>query len=88
MGMKYREKAERFRDAAVKENAGSRLKWKNPDELRAYLERFGGRLKENRRRRKGYLVCVLQKKTHLYPELIAEVPMDFADKVLAMGGFP
>lgn len=88
MGLRYREKAERFKDLTYKENRLDRLKWKDPDELNAYLEGFGGRLKEDRKRRRGYLVCVLQKPTITFPALVAEVPMDFAEKVLAMGGFP
>lgn len=86
--LSYKDKAERFRDLTFKENRGDPLKWKDPDDLNAYLERFGGRLKEDKRRRRGYLVCLLQKRTITFPSLVAEVPMDFAEKVLAMGGFP
>lgn len=86
--LKYSEKAERFKYLAHKENGNVDLKWKNPEELRTYLEMFGGRLKEDRRRRRGYLVSLLQDKNKTYPCLVAEVPMDFAEKVLAMGGFP
>lgn len=82
MGLKYGDKAARFKEIAYRQNRGDRVKWRNPDELQAYLEGFGGGLKVDKRRRRGYLVCVLQ---HL---IVAEVPMDFAEKVLAMGGFP
>ena len=60
-------------------NQGQR--WRNKEELGLYLGGFGGRVKEDRRRRKGYLVIPLQK------GVVAEVPMDFAEKVLAFG-FP
>jgi hypothetical protein len=60
-------------------NKGPR--WKDKKELNLYLGEFGGRIKEDKRRRKGYLVSVLQK------GLVAEVPIDFAEKVLAFG-FP
>jgi hypothetical protein len=86
--LRYGDKAERFKDLTYKENRGHPLKWKDPDALNAYLEGFGGRLKEDMRRRRGYLVCILQKRTITFPALVAEVPMDFAEKVLAMGGFP
>lgn len=86
--LRYGEKAERFKDMAYRENRGDPLKWKDPHELDVYLRVFGGRLKEDRRRRMGYLVCVLQEKTRVLPFIVAEVPMDFAEKVLALGGFP
>ena len=86
--MRYKDKAERFKELAHKENRNLELKWKNPEELGSYLEMFGGRLKEDRRRRRGHLVSLLQDKNKVYPRLVAEVPMDFAEKVLAMGGFP
>lgn len=84
--MRYREKAERFKKLIYNENRdSSSLKWKNKEELSLYLESFGGRIKEDKRRRKGHLVSVLQDSP---PKLVAEVPMDFAMKVLVMGGFP
>jgi hypothetical protein len=86
--LKYVEKARRFKDRAYRENRGDPLKWKSRRDFDAYLGSFGGRLKEDRRRRMGYLVCVLQEKTRVLPFIVAEVPMDFAEKVLALGGFP
>jgi len=56
-------------------------KWRDKGELGLYLGEYGGRIKEDKRRRKGYLVASLT------DDLIAEVPMDFAEKVLAFG-FP
>lgn len=86
--MRYEERASKFKELTYKENSLPRLKWRNPDELGAYLEGFGGRLKDDRKRRRGYLVCVLQEGTITFPALIVEVPNDFAERVLAMGGFP
>lgn len=101
--MTYREKAERFRELAYRANgleypprerwAGStapeRPKWKNVAELDSYFKKWGGRLKRDPKRRRGYLVVPLQEETtaHRFP-VFAEVPMDFAMMVLVMGGFP
>lgn len=88
--MTYIEKAMKFKELTYREN--KRLdytKWRSRDELAAYLERWGGRVKADRKRRRGYLVSVLQDPlTDVGSLLIVEVPMDFADKVLAMNGFP
>lgn len=94
--MKYKEKAFKFKERAFEAQGlafvngfwtpmegrpvGSQ-KWRGRTELTAYLESFGGRIKKDKRRRKGYLVSVLQN------DFVAEVPMDFAEKVLAFG-FP
>lgn len=83
--MNYKEKAEKFREMAYAANGGENLKWRNKEELHSYLEMWGGRLKDDRRRRRGYLVSCLQEPSKL---IVAEVPMDFALKVLSMGGFP
>jgi len=58
------------------------VKWRNPKELSEYLEKFGGQIKQNKKRRKGYLIV------HLQENLYAEIPMDFAEKALVLGGFP
>lgn len=88
--MTYKEKAAKFKELTYRENRRlDYVKWRNRDELAAYLERWGGRVKEDRRRRRGYLVSVLQDAlTDVGPLLVAEVPMEFAEKVLAMNGFP
>lgn len=88
--MTYIEKAAKFKELTYRENNRLNLiKWRSRDELAAYLERWGGRVKEDRRRRRGYLVSVLQGPlTDVGSLLVAEVPMEFAEKVLAMGGFP
>jgi hypothetical protein len=67
-----------------------RCRWKNPEELAEYLESWGGRLVRTCRRRRGYLVVNLEEGMEPVGRSpsIAEVPMDFATKVLVMGGFP
>lgn len=86
--MTYKEKAAKFKDMVYKENAGDLLKWKNRKEFSEYLENWGGRMKEDLVRRRGYLVAFIQNSTDKHPRIVAEVPMDFAMKVLSMGGFP
>lgn len=86
--MTYKEKAEKFRELAYKENEGNLVKWKNREQFAAYLESWGGRMKKDLARRKGYLVSFMQGPTEKHPRIVAEVPMDFAMKVLSMGGFP
>lgn len=87
--MNYKEKAEKFREMVYAANGVKNLKWRNKEELHSYLEMWGGRLKEDRRLRRGYLVSYLQGPLLSGgPVIVAEVPMDFAMKVLSMGGFP
>lgn len=89
--MTYKEKAKKFRDLVYAANGGEKIKWRNPEELQAYLEVWGGRVKEDRKRKRGYLVSLLQGGDPILegnPIIVAEVPMDFAMKVLSMGGFP
>jgi hypothetical protein len=83
--MKYPQRAEVLKDLFFRVNRAE-SKWKDKDDLHAYLERFGGRLKGNRRRRSGYVVCYLCK--YKGETLVAEVPVQFAITALAMGGFP
>jgi len=83
--MRYSERAEALKDLFFRVNR-TENKWRNRDELHAYLEVFGGRLKGDRRRRGGYIVCYLCK--HNGETLVAEVPLQFALTALAMGGFP
>lgn len=101
--MTYSEKAEKFRelvyrangldyppkDDKIKSLSPTRQKWKSVKELNLYLEHWGGGLKGHPKKRRGYLVVPLQDETiqHKSP-VFAEVPMDFAMKVIAMGGFP
>lgn len=83
--MKYLEKAELLKQVFFKVNR-SENRWKDPDDLERFLVEVGGRLKGDRKRRKGYIVCFLQK--HQGRALVAEVPRDFAEKSIVMGGFP
>lgn len=82
--MKYWEKAELLKGLFYKTNRERNL-WKNPEELERYLSAFGGRLKTDKKRRRGYIVCFIQR--HQKGNLVAEIPRDFAEKVLTLG-FP
>jgi hypothetical protein len=98
--MKYREKAEAFRHLAYRANGltyppmarwvgdprPERPKWRSLRELEAYLLEWGGRVKKDTKRRRGYLVVDLNE--GMNPPQIIEVPMDFAMRVLVLGGFP
>lgn len=89
--MKYKDKALKFRERTYEAqglvqvpggwNRIRPIKWRNMEEFDAYLEAFGGRVKKDKRRRKGYLVAPVQ------TDCVVEVPMEFAEKVLAFG-FP
>lgn len=92
--MKYEQKAAKFKemtygaqglvfDEGVCRPVGDGMnpKWKSKEELIGYLGSFGGVIKQDKRRKRGYLVSVLT------DDMVAEVPLDFAEKVLAFG-FP
>jgi hypothetical protein len=99
--MTYREKAEAFRHLAYRANglnyppmarwAGDprpeRPKWRSLQELEAYLREWGGCVKKDIKRRRGFLVVDMNEGIEL-PPMVFEVPMDFAMRVLALGGFP
>lgn len=90
--MNYKEKSFRIREMMYEANgvgdeSGTKTrKWKDIDDLGSYLKDFGGRIKNEKKRRKGYLVV------HLYntkgSPVCAELPVDFAEKVLVLGEFP
>jgi hypothetical protein len=84
--MNYKQKSEKVKELFYKTNkigdpSLEHLKWRNQQELAEYLAKFGGQIKTNKKRRKGYLIVHLQKK------LYAEIPMDFAERALVLG-FP
>lgn len=83
--MSYAEKAELLKQVFFKVNR-SENRWKDPTDLERFLVEVGGRLKNDKKRRKGFLVCWLQH--HNGVDLVAEVPRDFAEKAIVMGGFP
>lgn len=99
--MTYKDKVRAFRELAYRENgltyppkerwagdpAPERMKWRSKDELEEYFKGVGGRLKMDNKRRRGYLVVDLNEGLK-YSPLIIEVPMEFAMKALALGGFP
>jgi len=89
--MTYKQKSNKLKELFYKTNRCQPLetgfidfsvRWRNPQELSEYLEKFGGQIKTNKKRRKGYLIV------HLQENLYAEIPMDFAEKALVLGGFP
>lgn len=97
--MTYKQKADKFRELCYKQNENpNHKKWKNKEEFESYILKFGGRIKEDKKRRKGYLVCLVQKgrKKNLKnydpipakPDIVVEISMEFATKVLVLGGFP
>lgn len=83
--MKYREKAEVLKNLFFRVNR-SENRWKDPDDLERFLVGIGGRLKEDRRRRRGFLVSFIQR--HGGRDLVVEVPIDLAEKSLALGSLP
>jgi hypothetical protein len=91
--MKYKDKSFRIREMMYEANGVHEVghtntrKWRDLDDLCTYLKDFGCDIKHEKRRRKGYLVV------HLYnmkggTPVCAELSLDFAEKVLALGGFP
>lgn len=98
--MNYKEKCRAFRNLAYKANgltyppkarrAGdprpNRQKWNSIEDLDAYFRGFGGGVKNDTKRRTGYLVVDMNE--GMRPPQVIEVPMEFAMKVLALGGFP
>jgi len=89
--MRYADKVRLFREMCFRENRVEPMKWRNPEEFEEYICRFGGRFKADTKRRRGYLVCYVQGPRENHPkakEIIVEVPMEFAEKSLALGGLP
>lgn len=99
--MTYKQKVDKFREICYKQNEDpNHKKWQNKEEFESYFLKFGGRIKTDKKRRKGYLVCLVQKgrsQSKYYrsplshecrPDLVVEIPMEFATKVLVLGGFP
>lgn len=90
--MRYAKKAEIFKKMVYEANSPPVLRWRDRDELADYFAKYGGRIKEDRRRKKGHLVSLLQDKLTfngiVNPRIVAEVPMDFAMKVFVLGELP
>jgi len=98
--MTYKDKVRVFRELAYRENgrtyppklrwvgdpATERMRWRSKDELEEYFKGVGGRFKMDNKKRRGYLVVDLNE--GFIPPQIIEVPMEFAMKVLVLGGFP
>lgn len=77
-----------IRDGQLIEN---KIKWRNIDDLSDYLVQFGGAVKNDKKLRKGYFVIHLYDSVH--PEskpfpVCAEIPKEFGEKVMTLGGFP
>lgn len=71
-----------------------RKRWNSLEELGMYLEGFGGRIKSDDSEREGFFVALLEdeqfdlSKCVVRPAVFAEVPLEFAIKVLTLGDFP
>jgi hypothetical protein len=61
-------------------------KWKSLKELEVYFEGVGGKVTPYAEKREGYLVVNISEDEWM-PQVL-EVPMEFAMKVLTLGGFP
>ncbi len=79
-----------YRANGIEEGTPNRsyVKWRNVNELEEYLGRFGGSIKHNRKRRRGYFVVHLYNLQEDMRPVCAEITKDFGEKVMAMGGFP
>jgi hypothetical protein len=90
--MRYSQKAEMFKKIVYEANNLPVLRWRDREELAGYFAKYGGRIKEDRRRKKGHLVSLLQDKLTfngvINSRIVAEVPMDFAMKVFVLGELP
>ena len=78
-----------YRANGIEEGTPNRhyTKWRNVNELEEYLSEFGGRVKNDRKRRRGYFVVHLYDSKNGRP-VCAEIPKDFGEKVMVLGGFP
>jgi hypothetical protein len=66
----------------------SQTKWRNLEDLAEYLAEFGGSIKYDRKRRRGYFVVHLYDSKEDEKPVCAEITKDFGEKVMVMGGFP
>lgn len=72
----------------------TRKKWNSLEELSVYLGDFGGGLKHDQEEREGFFVALLEDEQYdpvkcvVRPPVFAEVPMEFAMRVIVLGHFP
>lgn len=83
--MKYSEKASALKELLCKVNQRDN-RWKNPAEFESYIVSCGGRLRKDKKRKKGFIVCFIQ--WHQGKKIIVELPNDFVERALILGGFP
>jgi hypothetical protein len=83
--MTSEEKNERFWRLVQAAQTGPERKWKHLNEFSLWLEDWGGRIKDNKRKRKGFVVreFVAGGKRMCY-----EVPSEFAERCLVLDGLP
>lgn len=92
--MRYNQKIEKFKELLWNTNIArgysgpDRLRWKNKEQFADYVEDIGGRVKRDMRRRRGYLVLLIREEVGDKPRIVAEFPMGFVEKVLALGFLP
>jgi hypothetical protein len=87
--MKYKEKAERLKEIIYRANGcyleprTQNLRWNSRDDFENYIMSIGCNLKENKKRRSGFIVT-----PYLYDRVCAEIPIDLAEKILVLGDLP
>ncbi len=83
--MKYHEKALKIKEIIYKIQQ-EKKKWKNLEDLEDYLKKYNSRIKNDKRRRKGFLVSHLY--NHSEKSIVLEVPNDLAEKIMVFSDFP
>lgn len=92
--MTYQQKKEKFKELLWSTNIArgysgpERIRWKNEDQFADYVEDIGGRVKADKKKRSGYLVLLIREDAGGRPKIVAEFPMDFVEKALALGFLP
>lgn len=92
--MTHRQKSEKFKELLWNTNIArgysgpDRLRWKNKEQFADYVEDIGGRVKADMRKRRGYLVLLIREEACGRPQIVAEFPIEFVDRALALGFLP
>lgn len=83
--MKYGEKVAALKELLVRVNR-TEDRWKGPAEFESYIVSCGGKLRSDKKRKKGFVVCFIQ--WHQGKKIIVELPKDFVERALVLGGLP
>lgn len=87
--MTYNHKAERIREIIYRANGcyleprTMNLRWNSREEFENYAKSIGCFLKENKKRRKGFIIV-----PRIYDKVCMEIPVELADKILVLGDLP